>query len=98
MFTAAIAAIKFVAWKTFIIGVLYIGIPILIYNILVGLIFDFLDYGMDYIASAEFNNVIIQFSGMGGWMAQTIMLPQAFSIFMSFLAIRFIMRFIPFLK
>ena len=98
MFTAAVAAIKFIAMKTFIIGVFYIGIPILLYNILVSLIFDFIDFGMNYIADANMDSVVIQLTGMGGWMAQQIMLPQAFSIFISFLSIRFIMRFIPFIK
>ena len=98
MFSAAAALAKFIATKAFLIGLFYIGLPILVYNFLLNFIIEFIDYGMQYIADANVSELAIQFTGMGGWIANQIMLPQAFAVFMSFLAIRFVMRFIPFLK
>jgi len=94
-----IMAAVWVAYKTFTIFLVYVVLPIVLYNILLDLVVDFISYALTFMdQQALLNDLTIQFTNMGGWLAQQIQLPQAFSIFMSFLAIKFITRFIPFLK
>ena len=94
--TIAIEAAKWVAFKGLVYLVLFTVIPVLLYNIATRLIFDFMDYGLDYIATSGFDQsgLIIQFTGIGGWIVQTIQLPQCVSIFMSAIAVRFVLNFL----
>lgn len=96
--TISVETMKWVAFRAFMLFILYVALPILLYNIFVGIFLDFIDYAISYVSGQSFSAMTIELTGMGGWIAQQIQLPQAFSIFMSFLAIKFITRFIPFMK
>ena len=96
--TVSVETMKWLAFRAFMLFILYVALPILLYNILVGLLLDFIQYAITYVSDQDFSAMTIQLTGMGGWIAQQIQLPQAFSIFMSFLSIKFITRFIPFMK
>jgi len=90
--------LAWLAFKAFVLGIVYVGIPLLVYNFAVKFITDFIQFGMNYVEQSEVDSFVIELTGMGGWMAQQIQLPTAFSIFMGFLSIRFVTRFIPFMK
>jgi len=94
----SVETIKFLAWKAFYFTVLFIILPIVLYNVLTGIVFDFMSYALNFLDAQNIQSLSIQFTGMGAYIANLIKLPQCFSVFMSFLSIRFLMRFIPFFK
>lgn len=94
----SIETIKFLAWRTFILFLLFVALPIVLYNVFTGLLFDFMDFGQSYLNDQNLSSFTMELTGMGGYIANAIQLPQAFSVYMSFVGIRFLMRFIPFFK
>ena len=90
----AIETAKWIAFKGLVYLIVFTVVPVLLYNILTGLMFDLLDYGLNYIAGSGFDqsNLVIQFTGIAGWIATQISLPQCLSIFMSAVAVRFVLN------
>ena len=94
----SVETIKFIAWRALIMFIVFVALPLVLYNVLASLIFDFMDYAMTYISSSGLSSFTFQLTGMGAYIANHIRLVEAFALFMSFVTIRFFMRFIPFLK
>jgi hypothetical protein len=94
----SVETIKFLAWRGLIMFLMFVALPVVLYNVLTGLIFDFMDYAMSYLSGSGLSTFTVQISGMGAYIASKIQLPQAVSVYMSFVSIRFFMRFIPFFK
>jgi hypothetical protein len=93
-----VETLKFVAWRAFILFIVFVCLPIVLYNVGVDLIFTLLESAMDYTGSLNQQSLIIELSGLGGYIANQIYLPQCFSVYMTAIATRFIMGFIPFLR
>lgn len=96
--TISIETVKWLAYRAFTLFIVFVAIPIVLYNVLTGMLFDFMDYAMTYVSGSGVSAFTLQLTGMGAYIASKIQLVQAFSTYMSFVAIRFIMRFIPFLR
>ena len=89
---------KFLAWRAFILFIVFIIMPILLYNIAVDLIFDLMSYAIESINGNSIEPVTISITGMGGWMADRMQIPECISIIMTAISVRFTMNFIPFLR
>lgn len=94
----SVETLKFLAWRAFILFIVFVALPVVFYNVATGLMFDFIQYALDYLSSQGIQSHVFQFTSIGAYIAQKIQLVQAFTVFISFLSIRFIMRFIPFLR
>jgi len=94
----SVETVKFLAWRGLMMFALFIALPLVIYNVLTGLLFDFMDYGMSFITSQGLSSQVIEITGIGAYIATKIQLAQAFAVYMSFVGIRFLMRFIPFFR
>jgi hypothetical protein len=94
----SVETLKFIAWRALMMFLVFVALPIVLYNVLTGIVFDFMDFSMSYLTGQGISQFTVQLTGMGAYIASKIQLVQAFSVYMSFVAIRFIMRFIPFFK
>jgi len=91
-------ALKFVAYKAMILFIVFIALPIVLYNVTVGLLFDFIEYALSYLTGLNISSQVVSIAGIGAYIATKIKLVEAVTVFLSFVSIKFIMRFIPFLR
>jgi hypothetical protein len=94
----SVETLKFLAWRALIMFIVFIALPVVLYNVLSGLMFDFIEYAMSYVTEQNFQSPVVQLTGLAGYIASQIQLVQVVSLALSFVAIRFVMRFIPFFK
>lgn len=94
----SVETLKFLAIRGLIMFSLFIALPVVLYNVLTSIIFDFMSYALSFMSAQGLSANVIHFTGLGAYLAQQIQLPQAFSVYMSFVLIAFLMRFIPFFK
>ena len=90
--------LKFIAYKLIVLFVMFVALPIVLYNVGTSLIFDFLEYAMTYVAGLGMDSFVVQISGIGAYIATKIKLVESVTLFLSFVAIKFMFRFIPFLR
>lgn len=91
---------KFLAWRSFILFILAVVIPVLSYNIITNVILWLFDVSMQISSDntpSTVLNLSLSFTGFAGWIATNCYLPQAVSIYLSAISIRFFMHLIPFL-
>jgi hypothetical protein len=93
-----VETLKWLAFRALMLFLLFVALPIVLYNTLTGLIFDFMDIALSYLSDQGISAYTLQITGIGAYIASKIQLVQAVSIYMSFVSIRFLMRFIPFFK
>ena len=91
---------KWVASKAFWLFMFGIVLPTLLYNvavnITVGAIGVSQQLAADYAGGEQ--DLLVQLTGIGGYLANQLYLPQAFSSYVSAIQVRFIMGFVPFLR
>lgn len=94
-----IEGLKFTAQKVFWMFMIMIVFPLILYNIGVTLITNLIAVGIHftelYAGDPEGVPLILNLTGMGGWIAEKIMIPQALSTYLSAVGARFILSFIP---
>lgn len=89
---------SFVAFKGFILTILFVVIPVMIYNFVMSLVMELMEFMFSFVGDELSNeSVIVQISGFAGWVTEVTMLPTAVSIYLSFLIIRFCLSLIPFI-
>lgn len=96
--TLSVETLKFVAWRALAMFLMFIAFPIVLYNVLTGMMFDFMDYALSYLDTSGLSSMTVELTGMGAYIATKIKLVEAISTYLSFVAIAFVMRFIPFFK
>ena len=94
----SVETLKFIAWRALVMFLMFVALPVVLYNVFTGLLFDFMDYAMSFMTGQGVSAFTMEFTGIGAYIVGKIQLVQAFSVFMSFVGIRFLMRFIPFFK
>lgn len=94
----SIELLKWVAFRALMIFLIFVALPVVLYNTFTDLIFDFMEIALDYLTSQGISSYTLQITGIGAYIASKIQLVQAVSLYMSFVSIRFLMRFIPFFK
>lgn len=85
---------KWIVVKAFIGSLVFIILPIVAYNFILGFINDALIFGLNYIDSSGLtdNGLVLNLTGMAGYIATAIGLPSMFSMFMSAVWIRFVLN------
>lgn len=86
-----IEAAKWVAQKAFTIFIVCVVLPIVLYNVFAGLMFDIIKWGIEYIGAQPIEPVTIQLTGIAGWIAQVIDLPSMLSMVLTAVCVRFVM-------
>lgn len=89
---------KFLAWRAFYLFLVFVCLPLVLYNVGVDLIFDLLNAAMDYTATLNMSELTLQMTGIAGYIATQVQLPEAFALYMTAIGTRFAMSFIPFLR
>lgn len=92
----SVEVLKWVAFRALMIFLMFVALPVVLYNTFTGLIFDFMDVSLNYLTDQGISAYTLQITGIGAYIASKIQLVQAVSLYMSFVSIRFVMRFIPF--
>ena len=83
----------FLAAKTLLKVLILTALPIILYNVGTMVIFDFMDLALSYVNNSGLpTDFTIQLTGLGGWIAQKIQLPQAFSMYMSAVSVRYFLN------
>jgi len=93
-----VETLKFIAYKLLILFIVFVALPLVLYNVGTSFIFDFLEYAMTYISGLGVDSYVVQISGIGAYIATKIKLVESVTLFLSFVAIKFVFRFIPFLR
>lgn len=89
--------VEFTAAKAFWLFMFTVVLPLLLYNVCVMVATSFMTASINVFQStANPSSLSIQLTGIAGWIANQIYLPQAFSTYMSAVAARVIIQFIPF--
>lgn len=95
--------LRWSASKAFWMFILTFVLPILLYNLSVKVTMSFMSTAMTMTEAAvgdvnSGQSLILHLTGMAGWIAQEIYLPQAISTYITALSAKFIIGFIPFAK
>jgi hypothetical protein len=89
-------AARALIWKAILYTLLVTILPTVLYNFLSGLLTEFLDMATEYGSDGQALNAT--FTGMMGWLALQLKIPEAFSILISAFTFRITISFIPFLS
>jgi len=94
----SVETLKFLAWRAFILFLVFVCMPIVLFNVGVDLIFKLLEAAMEYTGGLEMESLTVELTGIAGYIGSQIYIAQAFGIYMAAIATRFVMGFIPFLR
>jgi len=88
--------LKVAAFKLFMGTIIFTVLPVILYNVVIDLVVDFMGWALDYIGASGFagDGLLIQLTGMGGWLANVLGLPSMFAMLMSAVAIRFVLNIV----
>lgn len=85
--------------KFFIGGLLMTILAVILYNGLVGVVEEVLNFAVAQISGLEYGAVASpSVSGFAGWFLAQLKLPECLSVIVTAVSIRFILRKIPFIK
>lgn len=86
--------LKWVAQRAFLLA-LALGVgPIVLFKGFSWVTQYMMNYASGKISAEGIQPVMVSFVGIGGWLASTLKLPEAFSIFLSFCLLSFLLRMI----
>ena len=93
-----IEAVKMAAWRLLLAFLVWVALPIVLYNVLVDYLFDIMTWAMtQVVGTASMDSVTIQITGMAGWIGSHLNLDQALAMILAAVATRFAISFIPFI-
>lgn len=85
--------------KFFMSGVLMTIIGVVLYNIIVDVIEEVMNFALAQVNGVSAGSITSPtISGFAGWFLAQVKLPECFAIMVTCISIRFILRKIPFLK
>lgn len=97
--TVSTETLKFLATKALIIAVVGTLLPVVLYNLLNSVILEYITYAQGVIPTGDgMSSALISFTGIAGYMAIQLKLPEAFSLVMSAAALRWSLNCIPFVR
>jgi hypothetical protein len=86
---------KFLAWRALVMFLMFIAFPVVLHNVLAKILLELVDYSLSAVSDTGVTSYTMQLTGMAAYIAYYIKLPEAFSIFMGFVAMRFTLGFLP---
>jgi hypothetical protein len=85
--------------KFFMAGILMTVLGIVLYNFVVGMVDETLTFAVGQISGVTTGTIVNPtLSGFAGWFFGSIKLPEAFSVMVTCVSIKFVLRKIPFLN
>lgn len=83
--------------KALVLFVVWVALPIVLYNVASEFGVDLVKYGMDQVQAVvgDYSPGAIQLTGMAGWAANQMGLDVGFSLIISAVSMRFLLGFIP---
>jgi uncharacterized membrane protein YhdT len=85
--------------KFFMGGVLMTVLGVVLYNALVGIVEEVMTFTVSQIGGAGVGSISSpSITGFAGWFLAQVKLPECFAVMVSAVAIKFVLRKIPFLK
>jgi len=91
-----VSALRFIALKVVLWTLCVSVLPIVIYNVfsyMVGEVFGLIE---DMVEGSSIESYVLEFTGLGGWLANTLNLPEAFALILSACIFRMTLNMIPF--
>lgn len=89
-------ALKFIAYKTLMVTLLTVTLPVIVKNLMTWLFQTLVDAASSNISTDGLSSTVIHFSGIAGYLASHLMLADCLSIIITAIVIRFTLNFIPF--
>jgi len=90
----ATESIKFIATRALLYTLFTLVLPVILYNVFAKILQETLTYAMNQAGSASFEGSVVHLTGIAAWIADNIYLSQAMSIFLSAVALRFVLSMI----
>lgn len=88
--------LKFIAYKTLLITLLTITLPVVVKNLITWLFQELVNTASSNMNTDGLNATVLHFSGIAGYLASHLMLADCLSIIITAIVIRFTLNFIPF--
>jgi hypothetical protein len=93
-----IETLKFLAIKALVYFTIFVAFPLVLYNFFLEFFVDIMNFAVSYIQGSIANPFVFQITGLGAYLAEQIRLVEAFTVYMMYLQVKFLSRFIPFFK
>jgi len=77
---------------------MFVVLPWVLFGVYIKIMRFTLEYVFDYLSTASITPTALDFVDVGAYLATQIKIPEAMTVYLSFLSISFIMRFIPGIK
>jgi len=90
------SAVRFVAWKVVISALLMTVLPIVLLNVFYSIIQGVISLTTNTVSGST--GYIMQFTGLAGWFALYLKVPEGVSVLLSAMLIRVSLRLIPFVR
>jgi hypothetical protein len=88
--------VRFAAWKLVIWTIVVVVLPIVLNNFIHSLLSDAISLVNSYSGSSS--SMVVQLSGLAGWFATYLRIPEGFSILISAIVFRITIKLIPFIR
>lgn len=87
------------SWKTFASGALMVILGIILYNLVVDIVQEVMNFAITKINGVSINYANNPtFTGFAGWVLAQFKVPECIAVIISCVSIKFILRKIPFLR
>lgn len=97
--TVSVEGLKWIATRGLLVALVGGMLPVVLYNLFNQILLEFITYAASQNPDAgNLSSVVIQITGLGGWMATQLKLPQAFALVCSAAALRTALNMIPFVR
>lgn len=84
-----IETVKVLIWKAFLLFLVVVVTPIMLYNVLGDFLFDLILYGVNYISGLDIQPITIQLTGIAGYIGSQIGIHDIVAAYMTAVATRF---------
>jgi hypothetical protein len=85
----SIETLKLIAIKALVLFVVCVVLPIVLYNTMSDLLFDLINYAINYIAGTSISPATIELTGFAGYIGQHIGIQNIVAMYMTAVATRF---------
>jgi hypothetical protein len=90
----AVESLKWIATRALVIGSMTLILPVVLYNVFTGIMEEILTIVTNEIQGGGVSSVMIQITGLAGWIGTQINIAGMLSIFLSAVALRFVLAMI----
>ncbi|OFW55156.1 MAG: hypothetical protein A2163_09655 [Actinobacteria bacterium RBG_13_35_12] len=92
-----VQALRFVAWKAILWFIVVSVFPVVIYNVVSGLLSEAFNMYADQVEGYSETSILINLTGCLGWLAVHLKIPESFALILSAAMFRIAVSMIPFI-